>query len=95
MHNKSSIYKRKTENKLAVINYRHQVKMGTTNSKKVDNAGEIVNTIIINPEDIRSENIELILIILTIEVGLSFIYQIYKDYRRGLKKKYTSEAAHV
>lgn len=67
--------------------------MGTTNSKKVDNAGEVVNTIIINPEDIKSENIELTLIILTIEVGVSLLYQIYKDYRRGLKKRYANNSS--
>lgn len=64
--------------------------MGTTNSKKVDNAGQIVSTIIVNPEDIKAENIELTLIVLTLLVGLSLCYQLYKDYRRGLKKRYSN-----
>lgn len=57
--------------------------MGTTNSKKVDNAGEVNNIIQIKSTD----DIRIILIILTSLVGASLLYQVWKDYRRGFKKR--------
>lgn len=64
--------------------------MGHTESKKVENTGEVVNTIIMNPEDINSAaDLKLLLTILTSITGLSLAYQLYKDYRRSIKKKYT------
>lgn len=61
--------------------------MGNTQDKHVDNTGEVTNTIIVDTVDVQSERIETILIILTATVGCSFAYQLYKDYRRSIKKK--------
>lgn len=63
--------------------------MGNTETKKIESSGEVVNSIILNPVDINSTDLELLLTILTSLVGISFAYQLYKDYRRSIKKKYT------
>lgn len=63
--------------------------MGNTETKKIESSGEVVNSIILNPVDINSTHMELLLTILTSIVGISFAYQLYKDYRRSIKKKYT------
>lgn len=65
--------------------------MGNTETKKVESSGEVVNTIIMNPIDINSSKMEMLLTILTSVVIISLVYQVYKDYRRSLKKKYTAD----
>lgn len=65
--------------------------MGNTETKKVESSGEVVNTIIMNPIDINSSKMEMLLTILTSVVIISLVYQVYKDYRRALKKKYTAD----
>lgn len=65
--------------------------MGNTETKKTENTGEVVNSIILNPIDINANKLEVLLITLNTVVILSFVYQVYKDYRRSLKKKYTSD----
>lgn len=69
--------------------------MGNTETKKVESSGEVVNSIILNPIDINSTKLELLLTILTSLVGISLAYQIYKDYRRSIKKKYTSDSYNI
>lgn len=69
--------------------------MGGGQTKQVDNTGEVINSVIVNPVDVQSKQIELILIILTSLVGISFGYQIYKDYRRSLKKRYISNISNI
>lgn len=63
--------------------------MGNTETKKIESSGEVMNTIILNPVDVNSSDLKLLLTILTSLTGLSLAYQFYKDYRRSIKKKYT------
>lgn len=63
--------------------------MGNTETKQVDSTGEVINTVIMNPEDINFSELKLLLTILTSLAGLSLAYQLYKDFRRSIKKKYT------
>lgn len=63
--------------------------MGNTETKKIESSGEVVNSIILNPVDINSSELEILLTILTSITGISFAYQLYKDFRRSIKKKYS------
>lgn len=69
--------------------------MGNTETKKVESSGEVVNSIILNPIDINSTKLELLLTILTSLVGISLAYQIYENYRCSIKKKYTSDSYNI
>lgn len=69
--------------------------MGNTETKKIESSGEVVNSIVLNPVDINSKDLEVLLIILTTTVAASFAYQLYKDYRRSIKKKYTNNNSYT
>jgi hypothetical protein len=62
-------------------------KMGSTQTKQVDNTGE-VNNIITIP---ATNKIETMLGIMIGMMAFSIAYQLYRDYHRGLKKKYRSQ----
>lgn len=70
--------------------------MGTTNSKNADNNGEIVNNVIIEDTvNIENKQIVLLLTIIAAVKILEFLYTIYKDHRRGLRKKYLETPAQI
>lgn len=70
--------------------------MGKTQSKNNDNNGEIVNNLIIE-DKVAIENYE-ITILLAILVAIKIFelaYNLYKNHRRGLRKKYLSTPAQL
>lgn len=77
---------------------KQSVAMGTTNTKQLDNNGEVNNVITIAPEspvDVVAGRLEIIMIVQTTLVAISLIMQCYKDYQRGLKKKYLRVASTI
>lgn len=68
--------------------------MGKTQSKNSDNNGEIVNNVIIEDTvSVENSKIIILLIIIAAVKVAEFLYALYKDHKRGLKKKYLSEPA--
>lgn len=65
--------------------------MGKEQSKIVKPNANVVNTVEVT-ENINLKQIEICLIIITILLGLQFIYQIYAIHHKNLKKKYVSRA---
>lgn len=65
--------------------------MGTKNSKKVDYTGEIINTVVVQPVNIESKEILIMLYVLVTLKVFEVIYMIYKDHKRSLKRRYRSE----
>lgn len=70
--------------------------MGTTNSRKTDNTGEIVNNVTVQ-DIVKVENTTIIILLVAILSVLIFntIYKLYVNHRRGLRKKYLSSPARV
>lgn len=67
--------------------------MGSSNSKKVDSAGEVVNNITVS-DKVEVQNLEL-LVLLYILVSLKvleLVYKIYKGHKKSLKKRYSPSA---
>lgn len=70
--------------------------MGTTNSKKVDNAGEVINNITVQDVvQIENKQIIFLLVAILLVLILNLILKIYLNHRRGLRKKYLSSPARV
>jgi hypothetical protein len=61
--------------------------MGSSKSKAQENEGEVVNNIKITTTD----NIETMLSIVVILLTFSVVYTIYKDYHRGIKRRYQQQ----
>lgn len=70
--------------------------MGTTNSKKSENTGEIVNSITIQ-DIVKIENTTIVFLLVAILSVLVFnlIYKLYSNHRRGLRKRYLSSPARL
>lgn len=70
--------------------------MGTTNSKRTENTGEIVNNVIVQ-DVVKIENLTIIFLLGAILAVLVFniLYKIYMNHRRGLRKRYLSSPARV
>lgn len=68
--------------------------MGKTQSKQADNNGEIINNV--NIEDtvsVESKQILFLLVLIIVIKAVQFLYVLYKDHKRGLKKKYLQSPA--
>lgn len=70
--------------------------MGTTNSKKTDNTGEIINNVTVQ-DVVQIENATIIFLLCAILAVLVFnlIYKLYMNHRRGLRKRYLNSPARV
>lgn len=68
--------------------YNNIVKMGGK-STKVDNEGNIVNTIEVQPATLTNVDILICLYIITTLSILSFLYKLYKVWHKNIKKKYS------
>jgi hypothetical protein len=69
--------------------------MGNTKSTSKDNAGEVNNVVKINDPSPSTQLVEALLLIQTILVAVSLVYQVYKDHRRGWKKRYQNNATRL
>lgn len=67
--------------------------MGSTESKRVENTGEVINEIISLPNDnSQDSSIKIMLMIITGIMIIQLLWKIHKGYRYRLKKKYASSA---
>lgn len=70
--------------------------MGTQYSKPTENTGEIVNNVKIdNTVTIENREILILLIIIVIIKLVQFIYKVYMNHRRGLRKRYLNNPVQV
>lgn len=70
--------------------------MGTSNSKRNENTGEIVNNITIQ-DIVKIENTTIVFLLAAILAILVFnlAYKLYSNHRRGLRKRYLSSPARL
>lgn len=70
--------------------------MGKTQSKNADNNGEVVNNLVID-ESVQVENGQILTLLLIIALLklVQFIYKLYKDHKKSLKKKYANAVIKV
>lgn len=70
--------------------------MGTTNSKKNENTGEIINNVTVQ-DVVQIENATIIFLLVAILAVFVFniVYKIYMNHRRGLRKRYLNSPARV
>lgn len=67
--------------------------MGSQESKRVENTGEVINEIITSPSVYSVDNsVKIMLMIITGIVVFEFVWKLHNAYRGNLKKRYKSSA---
>ena len=67
--------------------------MGGEQSKKSGNNGEMNNFVKVTEGS--TSNIEILLLVQAILLLVALIYQVYKDHKRGWKKRYASSPPNI
>lgn len=67
--------------------------MGSQESKRIENTGEVINEIITTPnENTDLKSLKIMVFIITIILIFNMFWKLHSSYRNSLKKKYKSSA---